>query len=101
MHTPAPIATVDVRELHSLSWQPMRALFPAFADKIELARYPSRNRRHTALPEMEKRVTLNRAPAESNERRAYLHEMSAHRLRTAQEELQLGAVGWFAGLPAR
>ena len=34
-----PVATVDVRELNTLSWGPMRAMFPSFVEELELARY--------------------------------------------------------------
>jgi hypothetical protein len=33
------LATVDVRELNSLRWGPLRQMFPAFAEEIELGRY--------------------------------------------------------------
>ena len=33
------IATVDVRELNTLRWGPIRQLLPMFAERIELARY--------------------------------------------------------------
>jgi hypothetical protein len=33
------LATVDVHELQSLPWGPMRWLFPTFVDEIELARF--------------------------------------------------------------
>jgi hypothetical protein len=39
MRTEAPLATVDVRELNTVAWGPIRAMFPAFAEEIELARY--------------------------------------------------------------
>jgi hypothetical protein len=38
-HADVPVATVDVRELNTLMWGPLRAMFPSFADEIELARY--------------------------------------------------------------
>jgi hypothetical protein len=33
------LATVDVRELNSLRWGPLRQMFPEFAEEIELGRY--------------------------------------------------------------
>jgi hypothetical protein len=33
------IATVDVRELHSIRWGMMRQMFPRFVEDIELGRY--------------------------------------------------------------
>jgi hypothetical protein len=33
------LATVDVRELNSLRWGPLRAIFPKFAEEVELGRY--------------------------------------------------------------
>ncbi len=33
------VATIDVRELQSLKWGPLRAMFPTFVEEIELARY--------------------------------------------------------------
>jgi len=33
------LATVDVLELHSLRWGPLRQLFPGFVEEIELGRY--------------------------------------------------------------
>ena len=40
-NTPAPglLATVDVRELNTLKWGPIRAMFPSFVEEIELGRY--------------------------------------------------------------
>ena len=40
-NTPAPelLATVDVRDLNTLGWGPLRAMFPHFAEEIELGRY--------------------------------------------------------------
>ena len=37
-----PVATVDVRQLNTLNWGPIRAMFPAFVDELELARYMKR-----------------------------------------------------------
>ena len=33
------LATVDVRELNTLRWGPLRQLFPSFVEEIELGRY--------------------------------------------------------------
>jgi hypothetical protein len=33
------LATVDVRELNSLRWGPIRQMFPEFVEEIELGRY--------------------------------------------------------------
>jgi hypothetical protein len=33
------IATVDSRELNRLRWGPLRQMFPAFVEEIELGRY--------------------------------------------------------------
>jgi hypothetical protein len=33
------IATVDSRELNTLRWGPMRQMFPAFVEEVELGRY--------------------------------------------------------------
>jgi hypothetical protein len=33
------VATVDVRELHSIRWGMMRQMFPRFIEDIELGRY--------------------------------------------------------------
>jgi hypothetical protein len=41
-HTGPPAATVDVRELNTLRWGPIRQLLPAFAEEIELGRYLKR-----------------------------------------------------------
>ena len=41
MRTEALIATVDVRELNTLGWGPLRDTFPAYAGEIELARVTS------------------------------------------------------------
>jgi hypothetical protein len=38
----APVTTVDVRALNTLMWGPIRAMFPSFAEEIELARYLKR-----------------------------------------------------------
>jgi hypothetical protein len=38
-HGKTPLTTVDVRELNTLMWGPLRAMFPSFAEEIELARY--------------------------------------------------------------
>jgi len=34
-----PVATVDVRQLNTQNWGPIRAMFPAFVEEMELARY--------------------------------------------------------------
>jgi hypothetical protein len=34
-----PVATVDVRQLNTLNWGPIRAMFPSFVEEIELARF--------------------------------------------------------------
>ena len=36
------LATVDVRELHSIRWGPIAQLFPSFVEEIELGRYLKR-----------------------------------------------------------
>ena len=46
-HGNAPLATVDVRELNTLMWGPLRAMFPSFAEEIELARYLKRVLAHS------------------------------------------------------
>ncbi|MBV8715924.1 MAG: hypothetical protein JO020_03145 [Chloroflexi bacterium] len=33
------LATVDIRELNTLRWGPMRQMFPSFVEEIELGRY--------------------------------------------------------------
>ena len=33
------LATVDVRDLNSLWWGPVREMFPSFVEEIELGRY--------------------------------------------------------------
>jgi hypothetical protein len=33
------LTSVDVRELNTLRWGPLRAMFPKFVEEIELARY--------------------------------------------------------------
>jgi hypothetical protein len=33
------LTTVDVRELNTLRWGPLRHMFPGFAEEIELGRY--------------------------------------------------------------
>ena len=38
-HPRKPLATVDVNRLNSLRWGPIRQLFPAFVEDIELGRY--------------------------------------------------------------
>ena len=37
--TPGLLATVDVRELNTVKWAPIRAMFPSFVEEIELGRY--------------------------------------------------------------
>jgi hypothetical protein len=39
IHERQLLATVDVRELNSLRWGPLRQMFPEFAEEIELGRY--------------------------------------------------------------
>ncbi len=39
-HTPA--ATVDVKQLNTLWWGPVRQLFPSFVEEMELGRYLSK-----------------------------------------------------------
>jgi hypothetical protein len=34
-----PIATVDVTMLNSVRWGPIRQMFPAFVEEVELGRY--------------------------------------------------------------
>ena len=54
------LATVDVKQLSSLGWGPLRLLFPAFADEVELGRFLNRllqNRRCRAV-----RIEPHRAP---------------------------------------
>ena len=36
------LATVDVRELNTLRWGPVRAMFPEFVEEIELGRFLKR-----------------------------------------------------------
>jgi len=36
------VATVDVRDLSTVGWGPLRAMFPHFAEEIELGRYLKR-----------------------------------------------------------
>lgn len=38
-HDRVRVTSVDTRELNTLMWGPVRAMFPAFAEEIELARY--------------------------------------------------------------
>lgn len=38
----APLATVDVRNLNTLRWGPLRQMFPTFVEEIELGRYLKR-----------------------------------------------------------
>ena len=33
------LATVDVRELNTVRWGPLRAMFPKFVEELELGRY--------------------------------------------------------------
>jgi hypothetical protein len=33
------LATIDVRELNTLRWGILRAMFPSFADEVELGRF--------------------------------------------------------------
>jgi hypothetical protein len=33
------LSTIDVRELSSIRWGPLRQFFPSFAEEIELGRY--------------------------------------------------------------
>lgn len=37
--TQQAVATIDVRNLNTLSWGPIRQMFPAFVEEIELGRY--------------------------------------------------------------
>jgi hypothetical protein len=34
-----PLATVDVRQLNTLLWGPLRQMFPRFVEEVELGRY--------------------------------------------------------------
>jgi hypothetical protein len=52
-HTHVPLATVDVRELNSLRWGFMRALFPHFVEEVELGRYLKTLLRSTACRAVE------------------------------------------------
>jgi hypothetical protein len=36
------LATVDVRELNTLRWGPLRVMFPRFAEEVELGRFLKR-----------------------------------------------------------
>lgn len=38
----APVATVDVKQLNTLWWGPMRQLAPSFVEELELGRYLKR-----------------------------------------------------------
>ena len=38
----APLATIDIRQLNTLRWGPIRQMFPAFVEDIELGRYLKR-----------------------------------------------------------
>ena len=38
-NTEAPLATVDIRELNTVRWGPIRQMFPAFVENMELGRY--------------------------------------------------------------
>jgi hypothetical protein len=46
-HGEVPLTTVDVRELDTLMWGPLRAMFPSFVEEIELARYLKRVLAHS------------------------------------------------------
>lgn len=46
-HGETPIATVDVRELDTLMWGPIRVMFPSFVEDIELGRYVRRLLAHS------------------------------------------------------
>jgi hypothetical protein len=39
VHTQTFLGTVDAQQLQTLRWGFMRALFPAFAEEVELGRY--------------------------------------------------------------
>lgn len=43
----APVTTVDVRELDTLMWGPIRVMFPSFVEEIELGRYIRRLLAHS------------------------------------------------------
>jgi hypothetical protein len=42
------LATIDVRELNTLRWGPLRQMFPSFAQEIELGRYLKKMLSHEA-----------------------------------------------------
>jgi hypothetical protein len=42
MHEEMPVATVDVTQLNTLWWGPMRQLCPSFVEQMELGRYLKR-----------------------------------------------------------
>jgi len=46
-HGETPIATVDVRQLDTLMWGPIRVMFPSFVEDIELGRYVRRLLAHS------------------------------------------------------
>jgi hypothetical protein len=52
-HGEIPLTTVDVRELNTLMWGPLRAMFPSFAEEIELARYLKRVLAHAQCKAVE------------------------------------------------
>ncbi len=39
VQAPKPAATVDLKQLNTVRWGPMRQLFPAFVEELELGRY--------------------------------------------------------------
>jgi hypothetical protein len=42
------MATVDVRDLNTVRWGPLRAMFPSFVHEVELGRYLKRLLRECA-----------------------------------------------------
>lgn len=55
-----PAATVDVTQLNTLRWGPMRQLFPSFVEEIELGRYLKRLLAHAECQAVQ--LESHRAP---------------------------------------
>jgi hypothetical protein len=62
-----PLATVDVRELNTLRWGPLRQMFPAFVEEIELGRYLRK------LLATEERTAVQIEPRRGPDRRGSAH----------------------------
>jgi hypothetical protein len=64
-HGEAPVTTIDVTELDTLMWGPLRAMFPSFVEEIELGRYLRRvlERRQCKAVQVERHIDASGQPS--------------------------------------